>query len=63
MDKKARQERWEKCIKYIACYGSLPEAMAAAKRDGVSCDTSVWITALGKMLERGQQPGIPEVGR
>jgi len=62
MTPKQRQERWEKCIGYMSRYGSLPEAMAAAKKDGVSFNTSVWLSALGKMLERGQRPkGMPEV--
>lgn len=55
--KEYRQERWDRCMKYLRENRDLPTAMKAAHVDGFSADTSVWITALSKMLERGERPG------
>lgn len=49
---KMRRERWRVCADYIARAGSIPAAMKLAKKDGKSFNTSVWISALGKMLEK-----------
>jgi hypothetical protein len=57
MTKAERQARWDKCTRYLLKHGSIPEAQAAAKRDGVSFDFSVWLSALDKMLQQGQRPG------
>lgn len=48
--KEAREERWKACAKYIRRTSTLSEARELAKRDGVQFNTSVWITALGKIL-------------
>lgn len=42
---------------YLRNNATMPDAMAAARRDGISFDTSVWITSLGKVLMLGQRPG------
>lgn len=55
--KEERADRWATCAKYIRRTRTLPEAMSAAHADGVSFDTSVWISAFGKVLERGERPG------
>lgn len=47
-----RRERWRVCEEYLRKHGDLPTAMAAAKKDGKAFNTSVWISALGKMLQR-----------
>jgi len=60
MTKEERQERWDKCTKYLRQYATLDGAQAAAHADGVSFDTSVWITAMDKMLQRGEFPGQGE---
>lgn len=57
MTKAERKARWDICMKYLRTRGNLPDAMRAAKRDGISYDTSVWITALGKLLQAGEVPG------
>lgn len=46
-----REERWTVCMSYLRRCGSIPAAQKAAKQDGKSFDTSVWVSALGKMLE------------
>lgn len=56
-----REERWRRCEEYLRRAGSLPAAMAVARKEGFSQNTSVWISACGKMLgrrvekERGRQ--------
>ncbi len=50
-------KRWAKCEHYLRNNRSMPEAQAAAKRDGISYNTSVWITAMSKMLVKGFRPG------
>ena len=57
MTTEERQKRWDKCTYYLRRHRSLPEAQAAASKDQVSFDGSVWLSALGKMLEKGQRPG------
>ncbi len=44
-------QRWAQCQKYLRRAGSLPGARSLAAADGFSCNTSVWITALGKVLK------------
>ena len=48
--KQERQERWDRCTKYILRYSTLTAARKAAARDGFKTSTSVWITALSKIL-------------
>lgn len=49
--KKYREERMWKCQAYLREAGSLKAAQKLAKKqEGFSANTSVWITALGKML-------------
>lgn len=57
LTKEGQQARREECIGYLARHSDMPAAMKAAARDGISYNTSVWITALSKMLERGREPG------
>lgn len=45
-----RRQRWEKLAGYIRRTSTLNEAIALAKKDGVSAPTSAWLTAKGKML-------------
>jgi hypothetical protein len=52
ISKQEREDRRKKCEEYLRRAGSLPAAMALARRDGFSQNTSVWISALGKMLGR-----------
>ena len=52
-----RAERWETCIRYLKRHGDIPAAQRAAKRDSVAFPTAVWLTALSKMLMRGEFPG------
>lgn len=52
MDKKDRQARWGRCEGYLHLAGSLPAAMRLARQDGFAVSTSVWITALVKMLSK-----------
>lgn len=47
---KWKEERWKICQKYIRLTKTLPDAQALAAKDGVQFNTSVWITAYGKML-------------
>ena len=54
--KAEREARWETCIKYLKRCGNLPAAQKVASQEGVSFNTSVWVTALGKMLGRGERP-------
>jgi len=51
MTPERRRERWEECAEYLRRYGNLPAARAAAKKDGKNQNVSVWLSALGKMLE------------
>lgn len=51
--RKLQEERWETCARYIRMTKSLPAAQKRAARDGISYNTSVWITAFGKMLAGG----------
>lgn len=57
LTKEGQEARWEKCIGYLEKTSDMPAAMKAAARDGVYHNTSVWITALSKMLGQGREPG------
>jgi len=48
--KKEREDRRARCIKYLLKYGNLPAARKAAAREGFTQNTSVWITALSRIL-------------
>jgi hypothetical protein len=50
MTHEERAERWAKCQYYIRRTETLSEAKKLAKRNGFAADTSVWVTALSKML-------------
>lgn len=50
--KTQREERWRTCARYIAQGGDIPSGQLLVKKDGVSFNTSVWISALGKLLEQ-----------
>jgi hypothetical protein len=50
LSKEERAERLRKCMGYLKHNYGLTAAKAAAKRDGVTFSTSVWVTALGKLL-------------
>lgn len=50
--KAEREERWRRCEEYMKRAGSLPAAVELARKDGFSQNTSVWISAIGKMLGR-----------
>lgn len=52
VSKAYQRERWRRCADYIARAGDVPAAMRLAKKDGFSANTSVWISALGKLLEQ-----------
>ena len=46
-----RLSRREKCKEYLRRAGTIPNAMALAKRDGFRAATSAWIGALGELLK------------
>lgn len=48
--KKEREDRRARCIEYLLRYGNLPAARKAAAKDGFTQNTSVWITALSRIL-------------
>ncbi len=48
--RRQREERWARCREYLLRAGSIPAAIALAKRDRFSQNTSVWVTALGHLL-------------
>ena len=51
LSKKEKEERQSRCIEYLLRYGnSLPAARKAAARDHFLASSSVWITALSKIL-------------
>ena len=50
LSKEERAERLRRCMCYLTHNYGLAAAKAAAKRDGVTFSTSVWINALGKLL-------------
>jgi len=56
-ERQEQQERWDRCMGYLRSNSDMPAAIAAAGRDGFGCNVSVWITALGKLLEGGERPG------
>jgi hypothetical protein len=58
--KAERRERWGTCIKYLKLAGNVPAAQRMAAKQGVSFPTAVWVSALGKMLEAGAEPGRPK---
>lgn len=62
LTKEDQEARWAKCIGYLEKTPDMPVAMKAAARDGFYCNTSVWITALGKMLGQGREPGDRKEG-
>ena len=43
-----------KCVEYLKRTGDLPSAVALAKKDGFSANTSVWLGALGDLLGTGR---------
>jgi hypothetical protein len=52
--KRAAQDkaaRWKECAVYIRRAKDLPDAKRLAALDGKTFNTSVWLTAFGKMLE------------
>ena len=50
--KSYREQRTEKCMKYLRLYGSLPEARRAAnRRESFQANTSAWLTALARLLK------------
>jgi hypothetical protein len=51
MTKEQRQERWERCAEFLRRAGNLPAARKLAAREGFGANTSVWISALSKILE------------
>lgn len=51
LSKKEQENRWIRCIEYLLRHGSILAARKAANRDGFGASTSVWITALGRILE------------
>ena len=58
--KAERRERWDTCTKYLKLAGNVPAAQRMAAKQGVSFPTAVWVSALGKMLESGGEPGRPK---
>jgi hypothetical protein len=56
--RKEKVQRWAACEGYIRRAPSLPEAMALAKRERFAAPTAAWLTALSKMLERGDGPCV-----
>jgi hypothetical protein len=50
LSKKEREDRRIRCIEYLLRYGNIPEARKAANRAGFGANTSVWVTALSKIL-------------
>ena len=54
--KAERQQRWDICTKYLKRHPTLDAARKAAAKDGVSFNTSVWITALSKILQNDVGP-------
>lgn len=58
--RKEREERWAKCIKFIERTNTLDAARALASKEGFGADTSVWISAWGKLLEK-RQAGVCEL--
>jgi len=54
ISREERKERWRRCAEYIREAGNLPDAQALARmRDHYRQNTSVWITALSKLIESG----------
>jgi hypothetical protein len=45
-----RQERWERCAGYLRKAGNLNGARKLARAEGWGANTSVWVSALSKML-------------
>ena len=45
-----KAENWAVCQSYIRRTNTLPEAKTLAAKEGVIFNTSVWITAFGKLL-------------
>jgi hypothetical protein len=45
-----RKTRRAKCMEYLKRAGTLPEAVALAKSEGFSQNTSVWLGALSDLL-------------
>jgi hypothetical protein len=49
--KEERQERWERCADFLRRAGNIPAARKLAAQEGFGANTSVWISALSKILE------------
>lgn len=45
-----------KCLAYIRRTNSLPAAQALARREGFTANFSVWIAALGNVLDGSEPP-------
>lgn len=57
LSKQEREVRRNRCIEYLLRYGNVPAARKAANRDGFGANTSVWVTALSRILAGKAGPG------
>ena len=46
-----RDEQLRRCVEFLKAAGSIPAAQAMARKHNFTVNTSLWITALGRMLK------------